>query len=169
MIRFFHALSKRFGTAPARSVQILLCSSLVVLITGCGSAKEDSLDNHDDEHLMHFVPAHKPTSFAKLVDQLSKRIAELADSWGTQDTTRKQTLRQELSDVIGWIPELAADSELNKADFESAVTAGKALQAEFVMQFTIDSSSATNPRAFESALKSLRDLTEKSQERITAM
>lgn len=154
---------------PTACVRILQGCCLLVFLTGCAGQDEGAHDDHDDEHLTHFVPAHKPAGFVELVDQLATRTAELGESWTTEDTTQKQTRRQELSDVIGWIPELAADSELKKADFETAVSAGKTLQAEFEKQFAIGSTVQPNLQPFETALKSLRDLTENSKERTAAM
>ena len=58
------------------------------------------------------------------------RLAEGGQPSGGSDEDRVTAL-QELSDIIGWIPELAADSELMKADFESAVATGNKLTTAF--------------------------------------
>lgn len=154
---------------PTSLARILQCCCLLMFLTGCASHDEGAHDDHEDEHLTHFVPAHKPASFGELVDQLATRIPELGESWPAKDATQTQTRRQELSDVIGWIPELAADSELRKADFETAVSAGKTLQAEFDKQFATGNMAQPNLQPFETALESLRGLKENSKERNAAM
>ena len=137
--------------------------SFIVTI-GCGSSHEGH-DEHgeehaDHEHLEHFVPAHKPKDFAELVDQLALRFPQLGSA-GAGDEHR--TARQELADIIGWIPELAADSELKKTDFETAVaTVNRFSKA---LEETAASAGATSGDAagFEPLIEELRQLVPKSE------
>ena len=102
-----------------------LLAFLAVGLAGCGSSE----DAHEDEHLEHFVPAHKPNNFSELVEQLALRAPQLTGpSQPTGGTGESQPAAvREFSDIIGWIPELAADSELKRAEFDAAVASGNRL------------------------------------------
>jgi len=68
------------------------------------------------EHLEHVSPEHKPTSYAEAVEQLQFRITEALNQKGIEHS---QTQRlSELGDIIRWLPENAADSDLKKSDWE---------------------------------------------------
>ena len=70
---------------------------------------------------------------------------------------------QEMSDIIGWIPELAADSELIKADFESAVATGNRLSAVYLAGIGSTNAKAVDVAEFEPLIEELRKLVPKSQ------
>ncbi len=135
----------------------LLCCAMC--FAGCGEAKE----SHDDEHLEHFLPAHKPKDFSELVEQLAWRVSQLASptSPGADDNHARSV--QEMSDIIGWIPELAADSELIKADFESAVATGNKLSAVYSERIGSTNAKAVDVAEFEPLIEELRKLVPKSQ------
>ena len=143
-----------------------MLASFSVGIVGCGSVDE-SHDEHDDEyaeheHLEHFVPAHKPKDFVDLVEQLALRFHQL-DSTDAGDEPR--TARQELADIIGWIPELAADSELKKADFESAVATGNKLVAVFTETLGAKKTKPFDAVTFKPFIEELRKLAPQSRDR----
>ena len=146
----------------------LLAAMLIcVITTGCGSSDgdlhhDDHNDQDDHEHLEHFVPAHKPKDFAELVDQLALRLPQLATTTdgGSESAT---TSRRELADIIGWIPELAADSELKKAGFESAVATANKL-AKILEGTTAGANTKTvDVAVYEPMIKELRQLIPESQ------
>ena len=151
--------SKRFHDLPWCSV-VLICA---LTLSGCGSPGE----SHEDEHLEHFVPAHKPSTYADLVDQLALRAPQLAAGDQPVDGSdeRHATTMQEFSDIIGWIPELAADSELMRADFESAVATGKKLTTAFAETMRPQKTNAVDMATFEQLIDELRKLVPKSQDR----
>jgi hypothetical protein len=149
------------------AVMAMAATLIVVGVTGCNRSenskaaenKADAHDHdHDHEHLEHFVPAHKPADFESLVLQLTSRFSELSAAWNDANTNRKMTLRNELADIIGWIPELAADSELLRKDFESAVETGQKIQAQFETSFAVAGTQAPEIGAFEPLLKALETL-----------
>ena len=112
-----------------RPSRILLCTCLVWgSVAGCTSS-----DDHasEDDHLEHFVPAHKPHSFEELVTALSERRG----AFGDRSVSADSTAVTELSDIIGWIPELAADSELRRANWDRAAAAGEKLHALWQERF----------------------------------
>ncbi len=132
-------------------------------LSGCGSSAE----SHEGEHLEHFVPAHKPNSFGDVMDQLSLRVAQLArggELRGGSDEGHATAL-QELSDIIGWIPELAADSELMKADFESAVATGNRLTFAFAETMGPQKTRTADAATFEQLIDELRKFVSPSQDR----
>ena len=148
---------------PCCCIALISC---VFTLSGCGSSADSHEDEHHDEHLEHFVPAHKPKTFADLVDQLALRAPKLngAGQSNTDDEARATAL-QEFSDIIGWIPELAADSELLRADFESAVATGHKLTTAFAETLGPQKTKAVDATTFEPLIEELRTLVPKSQER----
>ena len=141
--------------------------SCAVSIAGCGTSAESHEDEHHDGHLEHFVPAHKPKTFTDLVDQLALRAPTLNDASQPNDGDASlPTGLQEFSDIIGWIPELAADSELLKADFESAVAAGNKLAAAFAETLGPQSTKQFVPASIEPLIEEFRKLIPKSQDRM---
>ena len=135
----------------------LLCCAMGIV--GCGEAKESP----DDEHLEHFVPAHKPKDFGELVEQLALRVPQWASAASPGGDDDHAMAVQEMSDMIGWIPELAADSELIKADFESAVATGNKLSAVYSERIGSTNAKAIDVAEFEPLIEELRKLVPKSQ------
>ena len=136
---------------------VLICGAVGFI--GCSSSEE----SHDDEHLEHFVPAHKPKHFEELVEQLALRFPRLATPPATSEADDREIARQELSDIICWIPELAADSELIKADFDSAVGTGSKLAAVYAGKLEPKKSQGVDVAEFEPLIEELRKLVPKSQ------
>ena len=107
---------------------LLGCCLVWGSVAGC--ARSDAPES-EEEHLEHFVPAHKPHSFEELVTAVSKRRGAFGDASLSADAAAVT----ELSDIIGWIPELAADCELRQSDWERAAAAGGKLQALWQERF----------------------------------
>lgn len=145
---------------------LMACASLTLWLVGCGS-RDDHGDHEEDEHLEHFVPAHKPADYSALVEQLERRIAQqppFSDSGdGAAEANQSAEARQELIDIIGWIPELAADSELRKAEFEAAVSAGKQLNIALGFQKPAQSAEPFDQSEILKLLEELKALVPKSQ------
>lgn len=140
--------------------------SCIFTLSGCGSSAESHADEHHDEHLEHFVPSHKPKTFTDLVDQLALRAPKLNEAGQPNNRDKaRATALQEFSDIIGWIPELAADSELMRADFESAVATGNKLTTTFAGTPGPDQAKSFEAATIESLIEELRTLAPKSQDR----
>ena len=141
----------------------MACLGVLTAIVGCGSHE----DHHEDEHLEHFVPAHKPADYSALVEQLEKRIAQQSRpsdaAEGAADAAQSATARQELIDILGWIPELAADSELRKQEFEAAVSAGTRLSISLGFEKQGDSTTPVDQSTIPKFLEELKALVSKSQ------
>ncbi|QDU30257.1 hypothetical protein ETAA8_53760 [Anatilimnocola aggregata] len=88
---------------------ILGLLSLVGGIVGCGSeAKSD--------HLEHHVPAHRPHDLGEAVQVILVRWEALEREWQADPVAARQKL-SELIDIVRWLPEIAADSDLAEADW----------------------------------------------------
>jgi len=144
----------------------------LLIFSGCSTNVNDllgttgSADSHKDEHLEHFVPAHKPADFERLVQQLTERIPRLAAALNETSHDAVKVQRTELADVIGWIPELAANSELRRKDFEKALQTSQQLRAEFAIQFESTKSSPPDVSKFDRMLAALEELVPASRDTI---
>jgi hypothetical protein len=108
----------RFGTVGCAAVLLLITS------TGCNSAAsgEPAAELHEE----HYVPPHKPANFSEAVQAIDRRSDYLSDHAGHSHGDEAEKLA-ELADIIGWIPELAADSDLSEPDWNTAAAAGKSM------------------------------------------
>ena len=118
------------GLAPRRWRQRLRIGSPGVLVlmlclnlTGCGLSPSES----DDDHIVHQIPIHKPATFADAVDQIRLRHARLVKDFSTEDTNVIERQLTELIDIVGWLPELAADSPMKKREWDQTKVASKTL------------------------------------------
>lgn len=116
-------VSVRVSPAAVRRRQrwLSLCCLLLALplLSGC---VQSSIEGEEEAH--HEFPPHRPSSFEQLVSELEQRVTQhqLQGSIPGDDS--------ELQDLVGWIPEFAADSELKRQDFDNAVSLGRQLQPE---------------------------------------
>ena len=97
-----------------------LLRAIICLIVGllCVGCKQPQVDPQQQEH-EHF-PAHWPHDIMRA----SKRIVQLLEdsdskSTGTSQRESWPTATAELADLVGWLPILAADSDLGRKDFAS--------------------------------------------------
>ncbi|MCA9074722.1 MAG: hypothetical protein KDA93_06800 [Planctomycetaceae bacterium] len=79
----------------------------------CASCSTE--DQSEDQHLEHVVPAHKPATFEEAVTQLRERRDQVQLK-ATSDRDPQELA--ELGDIIRWLPDIAADSELLRPDWE---------------------------------------------------
>lgn len=91
---------------------LCLCGLLFSFLTGCTQTAESSTE---DQHLEHHIPEHKPQSYTATVRELDTRMRWLLNHKQEEGSQEKQ---QELGEIIDWIPELAADSELKHRDWD---------------------------------------------------
>lgn len=122
----------------------LIIASLAILISG-GCALRTSTD---DGRLEHHAAPHRPGSFPTAVDKLDRRFSDLATK--PELDVAKDKPAAELADIIRWLPELAADSDLKRADWETANRL--ALELEKVLPGWL----AANPEQKHAALTAVR-------------
>jgi len=123
-------------------LRFALVIAIVLLSVGC-----DSTGDRDSERLEHVSPPHKPRAFPALVVALRERISAL--SRGNPST---EDLDQ-LSDVIRWIPELAAETDLRRKEWDVAAEVSRRLGIQL-------DSTRTTGRFGPDDVRKLLDLTE---------
>ncbi len=98
----------------------VLASTALCLLVGCNSltsgATED--DTHD-------VPPHRPAGFVKAVPAIRDRLAQFQTNDAAFDREARRQRASELRDIIQWLPELAAETDLRKADWDSVNAASR--------------------------------------------
>jgi len=104
--------------ADERMVDFLVLMGLTVVLAGCNASPPG-------DHLEHHVPAHKPGSFAKAVEQL-----EIRDPFrpSGREAANPVVQQAELLDIIRWLPELAAETDLRRADWNAVQQASLQLE-----------------------------------------
>jgi hypothetical protein len=88
----------------------LLCASLLLCVSGCGESKK-SLHEMD-----HVTPAHWPTDLTDAANKLSARLKVVQTSSAEANGESRVALK-ELTDLVGWVPEVAADTDLAESDW----------------------------------------------------
>ncbi len=94
-----------------------------LLVAGCDSL-EPELAAGDAEH--HF-PEHRPQNFTDGVRAVRSRLAKLSAEGAAQNRQQFARQGQELRDIIQWLPELAAETDLRKADWDRVHAASRRL------------------------------------------
>jgi hypothetical protein len=101
---------------------VLICGLLCLVLatmSGCHTATESTAE---DEHLEHHVPDHKPASLVVAWDQLKVRLGHLRSDSTAEEFT-------ELRDIINWLPELAADSDLKRSQWDEIHAVSKQMES----------------------------------------
>jgi hypothetical protein len=105
--------------------------SLVIIsfaLTGCFGGPE--ADHH--ESVEHFVPDHWPADLLDAAAKVAQRASALAGQ-STESPTdgsgsdRRPMIERELRDVVGWVPEIAADTPLTEAQWMVVHEASEAM------------------------------------------
>lgn len=86
---------------------------LLMCLVGCGG----SATAHHDEEEDHHIPPHRPKDLAAAVVQLEERPTALLKAIETKDS-QGATLFSELRDIVRWVPEIAADSDMPKQPWD---------------------------------------------------
>ncbi len=98
-----------------RSQRLLISAVFLAGSIGCFSTFQESKEAHEAGHS---VPAHKPDSFSAALTAIADRQQQLTgEDWSTGVDSRT-VLLQELRDIVGWLPELAAQTDLEKPDWD---------------------------------------------------
>lgn len=87
----------------------------VMLLAGCATAPPT------DEPHEHLLPAHYPADFRAAVAAVEERLPGLA---GADDTTRS-----EFYDIVSWLPQFAADTDLSRREWDRVQAAAATLAA----------------------------------------
>lgn len=98
---------------------------IVMLSTAVGCLADNP---EESGHAEHVIPEHKPADFVSAVEQLGIRTVDSS----TEDTEQ----RQQLTDIVGWLPELAAQTDLPKADWDRIQDLSEKYQTLAIQQDT---------------------------------
>lgn len=121
---------------------------------GCDSRGVDS------EPLEHVHAAHRPATFADAVNELERRGEAL---FGASQVEDRRGELSELSDIIGWLPELAADSDLGRADWERARGAAERLREVFERLAAESQPAPRDVEEYRAAVEGLKPLARSSE------
>jgi hypothetical protein len=99
-------------------------------LSGCvaGHSYGES-QSHEEEHVGHVIPAHKPKTFPDAV----RRLRELNDRIGLDAAEGRpdaKTLQVAL-DIANWLPEIAADSDMPEAPWNAVNSRSAALVGDY--------------------------------------
>ena len=95
------------------AVTVLCLISLSILLqTGCTQTANSATE---EEHLEHHIPEHKPKTYTATIKELDTRMRRLLNDGQEENSQNK---RQQLAEIIDWVPEMAADSELKHKDWQ---------------------------------------------------
>jgi hypothetical protein len=109
----------KMGAAWIRWYRVLTGLLLLFSLSHAGcSAGTTSHADGDDDHLEHHIPEHKPRDFADAVHQVRQRTRHIQDIAGDNDSGHLAHELRELGDIIAWLPELAADSDMRKQEWD---------------------------------------------------
>ena len=97
----------------------LLLPLLFAPLAGCGGTDGDTGDVYADHG--HDRPAHHPESFPAAIEALRDRLPTLAAA--------DAAARAEAVEIVGWLPELAADSDITQAEWEPLAAGADELEA----------------------------------------
>src|SRR6267378_2355946 len=100
---------------------------LSVLVAGCDTL-EPELAAGD---AVHHLPEHRPQSFTDAVRAVRSRLAKLSAEGAIENRQQFAREAQELRDIIQWLPELAAETDLRKADWDRVHSASRRLAARW--------------------------------------
>jgi hypothetical protein len=139
-------LSTRF-----QSLLYLVASALTIAVSGC----QASTSAEDDGRLEHHVPAHKPATYRVAVEQLQLRSQRLTDETASDQSA---TERAELLDIIHWLPELAGDSDLRRADWEQVQRVSQELEQLIDSSVNLTELSHDKQRRYQGLLKELQSV-----------
>ena len=161
--------SRPFLFSPCHRVSVvnlLLLVALMTLAEGCSPSPPPTpktthkhAHGHPHEHAMtheeeHGILPHKPHTFEEAVSEIERRGRALI-----ADRDKPPTQVTEWFDILGWLPELAGDTELKRADWEQAVRIAKDIES-WSGSWKPSSSAAAAPDTarFESLIVELRQV-----------
>lgn len=111
------------GSSPRLRASVV--SLLLILLVGCTESKPAATE-HEHEHGLtheeeHGILPHKPRTFAAAIEQIDKRGHELLAHRHDHDVA-------EWFDILGWLPELAGDTELKKPEWDQVARIARELE-----------------------------------------
>ena len=100
---------------------LILVLSSVLLLGGCADEETAKTSHFEDDHE---VAPHWPQDLADVAVKIRERL-DAAES----NPDQSQQIAQEVADLVGWIPEVAADTNLSEQDWIPLDQAAESLAA----------------------------------------
>ncbi len=131
------------------------------LLFAAGCALSSSTTEEGEDHLEHHVPDHKPKRFALAIPEVDRRFHELALVTEVKSTDARWT---ELADIVRWLPELASDSDLRKADWDVVQQRAAELGRRLQLWRSAPTERSSSLAGVESILAELKPIAARSEE-----
>ncbi len=125
--------------------RLLHAAALLLAVVACSGCAGPVADGEEEAHT---VPEHHPKTFQRAVIDIGQRGAVLTS--GMLDASSRESQRRQLLDIVRWLPELAADTELARRDWERVKDASVDLVRE-LESFAKADTKAAGPEAALSA------------------
>lgn len=103
-----HSQSNRLGRC--------LCALVWLSIALLGSSMLGCQKSASQEEA-HHIPAHLPANFEQALVRIEQLVAHVKDGAALEQKPTEVTVETELRDVVRWLPELAAQSDLKEVDW----------------------------------------------------
>jgi hypothetical protein len=137
-------LSQDCRAAPvspiANVVAVVVAVAVTVTLAGCAAAPVA----HEEE--AHELPAHHPRTFRRAIDAIEQRGTSVAAGGDAAS-------RRELADIVRWLPLLATDTELGRADWDRVQGISNALAADLAAPAAIPAGFADRCREAVAGLR----------------
>ncbi|MEX0820438.1 MAG: hypothetical protein WD070_12630, partial [Pirellulaceae bacterium] len=112
-------MNPREHTAATRRCFIVLVCPFVLAIAGC--------HGNDVEEAEHHLPEHKPADFPSAVDRLLALHVEISNC--VARAADQLDVFSETYDIVRWLPDLAADSDLEEQPWNRVQVTTRRLEA----------------------------------------
>ena len=124
------------GMKQHRGVGLWYAAAMLLVVVTAGGCAGSVADGEEEAHTL---PEHHPRTVRRAVIDIGQRGAALTS--GMLDASNRESQRRHLLDIVRWLPELAADTELGRRDWERVKDSAGDLARE------LESSAETDPRA----------------------
>jgi len=139
-----------------RGGALLGATALILAAVMAGGCAGPAGDHEEDAHAL---PEHHPRTFRSAVVDIGHRGGVLTS--GMLEGPELELQRRQLLDVVRWLPELAADTELGRRDWERVNDAARTLARELESLAHAGEQAAsrqkTLPTTLADAMKTLAD------------
>ncbi|MDV6030713.1 MAG: hypothetical protein F9B45_11570 [Phycisphaera sp. RhM] len=102
-------------------MRTLILTCLIVCLAGCASDGDTKTSHFEHDHE---VAAHWPNDLADAAAKIRQRLDAAAS---TSDPSKR--LAEEIVDLVSWVPEIAADTDLSEHDWIPLDNAAESLSA----------------------------------------
>jgi len=123
-----------------RSLILRLAAMLLISLgaVGCGNQPADG----EHEQVEHFVPLHWPSDLLDAAEKITVRTSRLSGQSSpaeSQMTPAAADDENQLRDIVGWVPEIAAGTDLTEQQWNPVYQASETLSKRLVkMQRPLD-------------------------------